>query len=358
MLKLAENANWVLYLINMRVLKVHFQKGKKDMTEFEKLMIEQFVLLNENFKNLIERGGIVGGVSPALSVEKQYTLFEWLQKWLETEHKANVKETVYKNDCGIFKNYVFSKPNYDKLLSTIKQEDIHALIQSVNYPRQRVTTYGLITAALRSAYRNDYLKKDITIGLRKPQHENKEDRALTHFEEQRLLKRLKGFELETFIKVLLFAGLRRNEALGLQRKHIDFENNELHIEQQVNLKNEFTTCLKTKTSKRTIKIFPELKAELLQFKFCAPEIRLFDFKPDYVTRHFSEFCKSINIPDFTIKSCRTTFATRCEEKGIPDIIIQAWLGHSSIKTTKKHYVKVNSEFIEAEYLKAINMKKI
>lgn len=119
------------------------------------------------------------------------------------------------------------------------------------------------------------------------------------------------------------------------------------------MRGELTAVLKTKGSRRTVKIFPELREALLPFEYCKPDVRLFDFKPEYVTKKFTAFCRSKGIPDFSLKSCRTTFATRCEERGIPEPIIQSWLGHTSYKTTKQHYVKLNSEFIEAEFEKAV-----
>lgn len=43
----------------------------------------------------------------------------------------------------------------------------------------------------------------------------------------------------------------------------------------------------------------------------------------------------------------------CDEMGVPDKIIQAWLGHTTFKTTKQHYIKLNEDYVNAEFEKAL-----
>ena len=325
------------------------------MTELEQNLINEVKELNAKFDRLLEvfaNGGAAVGKA-STSPKKQYTLFEWLSVWLENEHKPNVRETVYKNDCGIMRKHIFQKTDFNLPLKDFKLMNLQALVASVSSARQKLAVSNMLVPALRSAFNNELIERDVTVGFKKPSYECGEDRALTWQEEKKLLRLLRGHFFETYIKVVLYSGLRRSEALGLLRKNIDFENNKIYVEQQVNSKNELTTVLKTKTSKRVVKMFPELKDVLLQFEWCKPEVRLFDFKPDYVTSNFTKLCKSGGIPKFTIKSCRATFATRCKEMGLPDSIIQAWLGHSTVVTTKKHYIKLNEDFVQSEFDKAL-----
>lgn len=282
-----------------------------------------------------------------------YSFFRWLSDWLDTEHINTVSEATFKKDRGVIMNHVFSKSEFDIPLHALKLKDLQTLISSIPFSRQRQIAANLVVAALRSAYGNDLMSKDITVNFKKPVHEYTSDRSLDSHEEYRLLKALRGHHLETYIKIVLYSGLRRNEALGLMRKDIDFERDELHVERQVTLQNKLTSKLKTKGSRRIVKIFPALKAVLRQFDWCAPDTRLFDFFPRTVTKQFSAFCSGIDIHNFTIKSLRATFATRCKELGIPDVIIQSWLGHTSAKTTKKHYIKVNPEYVDIEFKKAL-----
>ena len=314
-------------------------------------------MTDEELKSLITSavGDKLQELFGGLVREKQskYTLFGWLETWLEACHKPNVSEEVYKKDCGVLRNHVYSKSEYNKLLSEFKPFDLQLLVQSISFPRQRVIASNMLVAALRFAFINDLIPKDITIGFKKPTHEYDEDRALTHLEERKFLRVLHGHRHEIYFKTVLYTGLRRNEALGLMRGDIDFERDEIHIERQVTMNGDFKDKLKTQTSKRVIKLFPLLKKELLQFEYCKADVRLFDFKPVTVTHSFRKFCDSIDLFDISLKSLRTTFATRCDEIGIPESIIQAWLGHTSFKTTKKHYIKLNEDFVNAEFEKAL-----
>lgn len=315
--------------------------------------------LNNKFDKLLEllSGGVSLGASKPVDIACQYTLFEWLKKWYESEHKNSVSSGTFYKDGLVFKNHVFSQKSYDIRLLELKPIHIQQLVNSIVFPRQRVVCFMLLNTALKSAFNNGYMLSDITLTLKKPHCESKEDRALKLDEENKLLMFLYGSEYYALVCVLLFAGLRRNEALGLMRKHIDFVNNTITVEQQVTMRGEITSILKTKKSRRVVKMFPELKEVLLKFEGLPFDERLFNYKPDYITRAFANICRKCGIDNFTLKSCRTTFASRCVEKGIPNAIIQLWLGHTTVTTTSKYYIKINEDFVENEYKKAVEMVK-
>ncbi|MEG1394639.1 MAG: tyrosine-type recombinase/integrase [Clostridia bacterium] len=72
---------------------------------------------------------------------------------------------------------------------------------------------------------------------------------------------------------------------------------------------------------------------------------MFNFNEDYVSKGLEKLDLSFEL---NLKDLRTTFATRCAESGISDIVIAKWLGHSSTYVTKKHYEKVLDEFESAQ----------
>lgn len=48
--------------------------------------------------------------------------------------------------------------------------------------------------------------------------------------------------------------------------------------------------------------------------------------------------------DYTIKTLRFTFITKCQEANIPEHIIQKWVGHEiGSQVTKKVYTKVRQQ---------------
>lgn len=309
--------------------------------------------LNNKFDKLLEI--VLDKITPNAQ-NKTLCIFEFVANWFESDYKYSVSQNTFKRDSGVLKNNVLNKTEYNKLLNEFTRNDLTALLDTIQSTNLRRICAVLLVKALRSAYETGYIKQDLTRNYKMPRHVQKEDRALTRAEEDVFLSRLRGEKIEIVVCVYLFAGLRRGEGLGLERRHIDFENDEIHVEQQVTRYNKLTTTLKTPKSRRTVKMFPWLKDKLLVFKDCPANARLFTFTPNYLTKLFAQFRNDCGIQNFTIKSCRTTFATRCEEMGIPEIIIQSWLGHTTLKMTRKHYIKVNSDFVQAEYEKAIKRK--
>lgn len=147
--------------------------------------------------------------------------------------------------------------------------------------------------------------------------------------------------------VMVYTGLRRGEALGLEAKHVDFKKSILSIEQQVIYshktgKPQLKLNLKTKGSRRKVhfgegvgKVLEKLvKDRPLGFLF-------YDRKNDFLPKNtiqnvFNRAFKRV-APHLTgTHSCRRTFVTL----GIPVAGIEAVqksVGHSSRITTEKYY---------------------
>lgn len=283
-----------------------------------------------------------------------FTYKQWAEKWLELYHKKNVTETVYKNDCAVFKNHIFPILA-NKLLNKLTAIEIQETINKCPFSRQRQLVANLLVASVRKAYETDVLKKDITKAIEKPSHSKEEGRPLSYEEEKTLYNFLNGHELGNYIMLLINSGLRRNEALGLQWKHLDFERNTILVEQQIDMENKITKRLKTKSSKRIVKMFPAIKKVFQSLIPVDKEKRIFVFKPEFVTKEFKKICDKLGLSNFSIKGCRTTFATRCAERGIADKVVQSWMGHSKLDTTVNVYQKVTDNFVEQEFKKILNI---
>lgn len=82
-----------------------------------------------------------------------------------------------------------------------------------------------------------------------------------------LLDAVKGTRASLFVSVLLYAGLRKGEALGLMWQDVDLANNTLHVRRSIvytrgNKSGEINTNLKTRNAQRDIPICPELRTAL------------------------------------------------------------------------------------------------
>jgi integrase len=121
----------------------------------------------------------------------------------------------------------------------------------------------------------------------------------------------------------LYTGARRNEIIKEAVK-INFKEKSILI-----------NGTKTDNAYRIIPLFDILRSELDGVDY---QKYYSGFKSDYVTKTMRKYCNSIGLPDISIASLRTTFATRCAEYGISPKTIQMWLGHSDVNLTMNTYV--------------------
>ena len=71
--------------------------------------------------------------------------------------------------------------------------------------------------------------------------------------------------------------------------------------------------------------------------------RIFNISYNRIDYYTQELESKLNF-ELSIKFMRFTFITRCQEKNIPEFIIQSWCGHQiGSKITKQVYTKYNEE---------------
>ena len=180
------------------------------------------------------------------------------------------------------------------------------------------------------------------------------------------------------IKFDFYTGLRAGELLGLTWDCVNFDNNTVRINKQVQRNKNFSykadskTILgfvyntKTDTSTRTIKVLPKLMADLTEYKqaqnilkkklgkdYCKFNL-VFPREDGYFTDAgtfldaFSRIQKKLDIPHRNVHAMRHTFATRALESGMKSIVVSRLLGHASITITHYIYGHVIPDFAEQE----------
>ena len=187
------------------------------------------------------------------------------------------------------------------------------------------------------------------------------------------------------IKFDFYTGLRAGELLGLTWDCVNFDNNTVRINKQVQRNKNFSykadskTILgfvyntKTDTSTRTIKVLPKLMADLTEYKqaqnilkkklgkdYCKFNL-VFPREDGYFTDAgtfldaFSRIQKKLDIPHRNVHAMRHTFATRVLESGMKSIVVSRLLGHASITITHDIYGHVIPDFAEQELEKLEGM---
>lgn len=60
-------------------------------------------------------------------------------------------------------------------------------------------------------------------------------------------------------------------------------------------------------------------------------------------KKITQFIKNNDLDHITVYGLRHSFATRCSEMGVPDVVLKELMGHVDSNTTKKYYIHVSLE---------------
>ena len=163
---------------------------------------------------------------------------------------------------------------------------------------------------------------------------------------------------DVIIQLILYTGMRRGEALGLEWEDIDFANNVItvrHTLQYLPEKGVFEEETKNTSSMRSIKVGQDLIDILNDFRdwqdserekagefwiggskiFTAQDGR--PINPGTVTSWFHNFIQSNDLPQISIHGLRHTNASIMISSGVPITTTAKRLGHSTSATTSKIY---------------------
>lgn len=141
----------------------------------------------------------------------------------------------------------------------------------------------------------------------------------------------------------LYQGLRKGEVLGLTAEDVDLENNALTINKALSDRG-FLDTTKNTSSNRIMPIFnPTI--EILKNINLKTKDRLFNISNAKMQSDFTKAIEELKLnPKYTIHSLRHTFITNCQDSGIPEHIIQSWVGHTiGSNVTKTVYTHIQKE---------------
>ena len=161
-----------------------------------------------------------------------------------------------------------------------------------------------------------------------------------------------------FAFLLLFSGMRRGEALALQKKDIDLKTGLIHVTKSVgfSVNTPVIKTPKTKNSIRTIPIMPimsdKLKAFLKEKK--ADDYLFGGDKPiskTAVTKRWMKYAKETNLTA-TPHQLRHTFSYLQYRSGTDAKTLQGLLGHANVQTSLNIYTAFDKEVSKASMNKA------
>lgn len=263
---------------------------------------------------------------------KSITFIEWYNKWIEL-YKKDIKDETKRDYTNLLKNL---KTIQNKEINKILIEDILKILNSMQAERQKQKVYELLNMIFKKAQDNEIIEKNIMSKIDKPKHEKSKGIALTQEEQKIFINSCKSDKYGNLYLFMLYQGLRIGETLALNYE--DIKNNYITINKQLT-NNGIVNYTKNKQSTRTIPLFEKTK-QILNLN---NKGRIFDFTETTANRNLKRIIKNQNIPqNLTTHDLRHTFITNCQNKQIPEYVIQALVGHEiGSKVTKQIYTHFN-----------------
>ena len=310
-------------------------------------------------------------------------LGDFFSEWLMTI-KPNVARTTHISYRTVSKRYMeYVNENYPNL--TLGQTNHNHIQNYLNFKLDngcKGSTIKQYYLALHSAFayavKMELINKHPMDKLAVPRADNHEVAFYNIDELKKLLEVFKGDKLELVVNIAAYYGLRRCEVLGLRWDAIDFKNKTITIQRKIvsdhndsgELKLYVETRLKTKSTRRTLPLIPQIEEMLLEKKEAESTFRKicgksynteFDgficrdnlgcmIAPDYVTQHFHHIITQNGLKHLRFHDLRHSCASLLLANGIPMKAIQEWLGHSNFAITANLYshLEYNAKISSAE----------
>lgn len=269
-------------------------------------------------------------------IVQQYTLGEWIQKWLELYKVNKIKSSTLEQMQRYLRDVA---PITSKSLKKLTAIDIQGFLNTIDKPRKREKLYEFLKDALTKAVKNKLISDNPIDAVERPKIKRKQSRALSKEEEAVFIEACKHSNQGKLYLLCLYQGLRLGEAIALTYEDIDFEKNKITVNKSIDTLGELTTP-KTETSNRVIPLFKRTIDLLEQ----GGHGNLFTSPRKVYQNSMAKICHRLNFQGISIHSLRHTFATRCAEAGIPAKVVQKWLGHSTVDMTLNVYTHVNEDF--------------
>ncbi|MBP3313480.1 MAG: site-specific integrase [Oscillospiraceae bacterium] len=289
--------------------------------------------------------------SEGLDVDTVYYFDEWADFWFET-HKDNISPTTQeayrytlralKTDFSQMKISDIKPLNIEMKLKKMQQDGL----STSSISKYRAMMYQIMSLAEK----NDLIRRNPVRLVEKMRYREKpkEKEAFTAEEVSILMEKLPKNRIGYSTRLLVGTGMRSQELLALEPRHIAEDGSAIKIEQAVNMcKGTPVVGLpKSRDSYRTIPVPQSLR-------WCAVALRQTNKKyiweegkkdnpcnPSYFRNQFRKALEVIpEVRTLTPHSCRHTYVSMLQSLGVSMETIQSIAGHADTDMTQ-HYLHV------------------
>lgn len=283
-------------------------------------------------------------------VGRQYSFGEWADIWFDqhTEITVTTKEG-YKYTLRHLKNEFG-----DRSLQEIKAIHIEQFLKRLRAEGKAdsgiAQARGMLFQIFNKAVANDILQKNPVAFADKMRSFNpgKEKEAFTAEEVKRLMAKLPQDKTGWSIRLMLGTGMRTQELLALEPRHISPDGATISIEQAlVRIKGSVAIGPpKSRDSRRVIPVPPKLQSCAVRLRDTGTkfiwEVGVKDLpcNPSHFAKKFKEAIAAVEgVRILSPHSCRHTYVSQLQGLGVDLETIKSIVGHAEIDMTQ-HYLHV------------------
>ena len=302
---------------------------------------------------------------------------------IEKKYKTNkIKETSYgtiSHSLNKIKDTELGNTPIQKVTYKTIQNFLNTITNLSNSYIEKIVIQ--LNSIFDEAINRDYIYKspmrNVVIPISK--QETKKVDAFSIEEQKELIKRFENSKYGDMFSIAMFSGMRIGEVLALSKDCVDLKNNTLKVYRTITrdtndkvILGEHTKTYNKKTGidagKRTfpmsLKVSKIIKKYLKVRMDNIHNLLFWDYKKNtFITDgEINSYLKRLNVKHKIVDNIHThvlrhTFITRCQENGMPIVVIQALVGHVEGSTiTNDIYTSVSVDFMKQELGKMAQMK--
>lgn len=235
----------------------------------------------------------------------------------------------------------------DMDLADLTGPRIQSWLDSIPSPGAARKVWAVLRQMLRSAVRLGILDVDVAGRVTPPKPSGYEPEVLDIRQIRQLLQGFHGHELEAWLICSICLGLRTEEALGLEWRDLNLNTGKVRIRRGLQWVDghEVIVDPKTELSRRTVVLprFAVLRLREIRPREGGRLIGLLN--PGQVARRYAAWCRSQNLPYVPRRNLRHSWASTALGAGVDVAVVSRALGHSSIATTARYYLRPDSEVL-------------
>ena len=290
---------------------------------------------------------------------------EWMDEWI-SNYLPNIEETTRVGYKTKIRCYIKTAIG-DIFLKSLKTEHIQRMINDMNNrglsPKNIRDTFNNVNAAMKKAVKVRLIPYNPCEAVELPKL--KKYRANVYPPEmiQQLLDVTQGTDMYLPVFLLVMVGLRRGELLALRWSDVDFDNNILKVRnnmvngekgcvikapkseagiRDIHLGSDVMEVLKTAKAEYIHKVFTS-GGYVQNLNFVIHQDDGSPIKPDSMTRKWTRFLETHNLPRIRLHDLRHSNATALIQAGVNPRVVQQRLGHSDVNITLNTYTHVLPE---------------